>query len=227
MAALARSATGAAQALARANVVAEVRVHGNHSMPDGDVLAIAGIAVGDTLEAGATEEIEARLRARRPFRIGRGAEALSVLDGHRRAGLDSRRSRTGGVGRRGTRSPGGLRTLASRLMFVPMLDYTEGYGFTYGGRVALVNLVGANGRLSVPLTWGGTRRAAIELDKDFGQRLSSSLQTGLSISSRENPHFEIDDRRQEVWGAGRSRDRHWRAPESAGRLDGRGVRRAR
>ena len=198
VAASARSATGAAQALARADVVAEVRVHGNHSMPDGDVLAIAGIAVGDTLEAGATEEIQARLRAsgrfesvevRKRYRslTGTGELAL-ILVVHERAGSAG-----------GSSLAGGLRTLASRLMFLPMLDYTEGYGFTYGGRVALVDLVGADGRLSVPLTWGGTRRAAIELDKDFGQRLSSSLQTGLSVSSRENPHFEIDDRRLEVW----------------------------
>lgn len=198
VAASARSATGAAQAFARADVVAEVRVHGNPSMPDGDVLAIAGVAVGDTLEVGATEEIEARLRAsgrfesvevRKRYRslTGTGELAL-ILVVHERAGSAG-----------GSSLAGGLRTLASRLMFLPMLDYTEGYGFTYGGRVALVDLVGADSRLSVPLTWGGTRRAAIELDKDFGQRLSSSLQTGLSVSSRENPHFEIDDRRLEVW----------------------------
>ena len=194
VAASARSATGAAQALARADVVAEVRVHGNHSMPDGEVLAIAGIAVGDTLEAGTTEEIQARLRAsgrfesvevRKRYRsLTDTGELALILVVHERAGS------AGGSG---------LRTLAGRLMFLPMLDYTEGYGFTYGGRVALADFVGADGRLSVPLTWGGTRRAAIELHKDFGQRLSSSLQTGLSISSRENPHFEIGDQRREVW----------------------------
>ena len=194
VAASARSATGGAQALARADVVAEVRVHGNHSMPDGEVLAIAGIAVGDTLEAGTTEEIRARLSAsgrfesvevRKRYRslTGTGELAL-ILVVHERAG---------------SAGWSGLRTLANKLMFLPMLDYTEGYGFTYGGRVALADLVGADSRVSVPLTWGGTRRAAIELQKDFGQRLSSNLQTGLSISSRENPHFEIDDDRLEVW----------------------------
>ena len=194
----ARSITGAAQALARADVVAEVRVHGNHSMPDGEVLAIAGIAVGDTLEAGASEKIEGRLRAsgrfesvevRKRYRsLTDTGELALILVVHERA-----------ESAQGSSVASGLRRLASKLMFLPILDYTEGYGFTYGGRVSLVDLVGADSRLSVPLTWGGTRRAAIELHKDFGQRLSSRLQTGLSTSSRENPHFEIDDKRLEVW----------------------------
>ena len=47
-------------------------------------------------------------------------------------------------------------------MFLPILSYDDGYGFTYGGRVSTIGLLGGGERLSVPLTWGGTRRAAVE-----------------------------------------------------------------
>ena len=52
-------------------------------------------------------------------------------------------------------------------MFLPILNYADGYGFTYGGRVSTMGLLGAGERLSVPLTWGGTRRAALEVDRTF------------------------------------------------------------
>ncbi len=52
-------------------------------------------------------------------------------------------------------------------MFLPILGYDDGYGFTYGGRVSTIGMLGMGERLSVPLTWGGTRRAAIEVDRTF------------------------------------------------------------
>ena len=52
-------------------------------------------------------------------------------------------------------------------MFLPIVNYTDGYGFTYGGRFSTVDLLGIGERLSVPLTWGGTRRAALEVERTF------------------------------------------------------------
>ena len=52
-------------------------------------------------------------------------------------------------------------------MFLPIVSYADGYGFTYGGRVSTVDLLGIGERLSVPLTWGGTRRAALEFERTF------------------------------------------------------------
>ena len=37
--------------------------------------------------------------------------------------------------------PGPLR-VKSRLMFLPIITYADGYGFTYGGRVSTVDLLG-------------------------------------------------------------------------------------
>ena len=52
-------------------------------------------------------------------------------------------------------------------MFLPIVNYADGYGFTYGGRVSTIDLLGIGERLSVPLTWGGTRRAALEVERTF------------------------------------------------------------
>ena len=52
-------------------------------------------------------------------------------------------------------------------MFLPILNYADGYGFTYGGRISAQGMLGMGERLSVPLTWGGTRRAALEFERTF------------------------------------------------------------
>ena len=85
-------------------------------------------------------------------------------------------------------------------MFLPILGYDDGYGFTYGGRVSTIDLLGAGERLSVPLTWGGTRRAALEFERTFATGPLTRIGSTFGISQRENPHFEVDDQRVE-WTA--------------------------
>ena len=38
--------------------VVDVRVHGNHSIPDAEVLALAGVAVGDVVAAGDLDSVQ-------------------------------------------------------------------------------------------------------------------------------------------------------------------------
>ena len=90
--------------------------------------------------------------------------------------------------------------VTSRLMFFPILSYADGYGFTYGGRVSTIDLLGAGERLSVPLTWGGTKRAAIEFERTFKTGPVSRVFSSFGIWNRENPHFDIDDQRVELKG---------------------------
>ena len=85
-------------------------------------------------------------------------------------------------------------------MFFPILNYADGYGFTYGARVSAIDLLGAGERLSVPLTWGGTKRAALEAERGFKRGPVSRLFGSFGIWNRENPHFEIDDQRVELKG---------------------------
>jgi outer membrane protein assembly factor BamA len=85
--------------------------------------------------------------------------------------------------------------LKSRFMFLPILGYNDGYGFTYGGRVSTIGLLGIGERLSVPLTWGGTRRAALEFERTFRSGPLTRVASTFGISQSENPRFEIADRR--------------------------------
>jgi outer membrane protein assembly factor BamA len=83
-------------------------------------------------------------------------------------------------------------------MFFPILSYDDGYGVTFGGRVSTVNLLGAGERFSVPLTWGGTKQAALEVERTFKTGPITRAFSSLAIWNRENPHFEIDDQRVEL-----------------------------
>jgi outer membrane protein assembly factor BamA len=85
-------------------------------------------------------------------------------------------------------------------MFLPILSYADGYGFTYGGRFSTKDFLGMDERLSFPLTWGGTRRAAVEVDRQFKTGPLTRIEGSYGIWQRENPRFEIDDRRVELKG---------------------------
>jgi outer membrane protein assembly factor BamA len=92
-------------------------------------------------------------------------------------------------------------------MFLPLLDFEDGYGFTYGAQLARPGVAGAGSRLSFPLTWGGDRHAAAQLEKRFDGNpgifgVLTRLETGVSISQRTNPYFETDDTRDRVWFRG-------------------------
>jgi outer membrane protein assembly factor BamA len=184
--------------------IREIRVHGNASLADADVLKLAGVAVGDSLAADSLKAIEKRLKdsnrfetieVRKRYRsLDDPTDVAIVLVVHERPGVTS--STTTGTGP--VSRP--WRRVTSRLMFFPILNYADGYGFTYGGRVSTIDLLGAGERLSVPLTWGGTKRAAVEFDRTFKRGPLSRVFSTLGIWNRENPHFNIDDQRVELTG---------------------------
>jgi outer membrane protein assembly factor BamA len=175
--------------------IAEVRVHGNATLPDEAVLKLAGIAVGTPLDAGGTDAVEKRLRdsgrfdevqVRKRYRTLAMDEIAIVLVVHERPGI----SATG-------EPPSVMRRIRSRLMFFPIIHYDDGYGWTYGGQTAVVDALGKGTRLSFPLSWGATRRAAIEADRTFKTGPLTRLTGSFGIAQRENPHFLVDDRRTE------------------------------
>jgi outer membrane protein assembly factor BamA len=58
---------------------------------------------------------------------------------------------------------------------------------------------GTQSRLSMPITWGGDKRAAVEFDKIFGSVAVGRVFAGGSISRRTIPFFEQDDDKTRVW----------------------------
>jgi outer membrane protein assembly factor BamA len=85
-------------------------------------------------------------------------------------------------------------------MFLPVLKYEDGYGATYGVRLARRGVAGKQSRLSFPLTWGGDKRAAAEFEQPVAGAPVDRVMAGISISRRTNPFFEEDDDRVRVWG---------------------------
>ena len=176
--------------------VADVRVHGNATLTDEAVLTLAGVAIGSPLDAGGTAAIEKRLKesgrfdevqVRKRYRTLAMDEVALVLVVHEHAGL----SVTG-------QPPSVLRRIRNRLMFFPIIHYDDGYGWTYGGQTAVVDALGKGTRASFPLSWGATRRAAIEVDRTFKTGPLTRLTGSFGVTQRENPHFLVDDRRTEV-----------------------------
>ncbi len=178
-------------------IVSEVRIRGNYRTPDEDVLRLAGVAIGQPLGTGGTEAVAERLRktgrfdaveVRKRYRsLTEDGPVALVIFVQERPGVDP-------LGR----MPGPMRRLGAHLMVLPVFDYTDGFGATYGGRISFVDLLGKEGRVSVPLTWGGWKRAALEIDRTWAAGPVSRVQVAVSASSRENPYFRIDDRRNEV-----------------------------
>jgi len=183
--------------------VVEIRVHGNAFIPDADVIRLAGVTSGTPLTDAILAEIERRLKdsgrfetveVRKRYRsLTNSAEVSLLLVVHERPGVTSVEDPVGLLS-------GSWRRFRSKLMFLPILHYADGYGFTYGARTSTVDLLGFGERLSIPLTWGGTRRAALELERTFEQGPITRVESSFGIRQRENPHYGIADRRIEWKG---------------------------
>jgi outer membrane protein assembly factor BamA len=204
-----------ANAQAQANVqavehVAEVRIHGNHTTPDTEIIKLTGITLGDAVTSETLPQVAKRLRDSGRFRdvdvlkryrsITDASQISLIVVVHEYPSIDP-----GIPGAPLPPVPSPIRRLLSQTMFLPIIGYSDGYGFTYGARASFVDVLGEGGRVSVPLTWGGTRRAAVEIEKTFDDdmpmsRVFSRVQGGAGISRRENPHFELPDTRQQIWG---------------------------
>jgi outer membrane protein assembly factor BamA len=184
-------------------VIAEVRIHGNLVTPDEEILKLAGITIGARFEPGLIDEVRTRLDRDGRFQdvqvlkryasiadlsriviviiANEGAVRLSI------PGVEGQPIRV--EKRRGLRN----------LMWLPILDFEDGYGVTYGVRFAFVGVTGERGRVSFPLSYGGHKRAGVEFDRVFTRGPISRVEVGTAIQQSENPAFEIDDTRKRIW----------------------------
>jgi outer membrane protein assembly factor BamA len=178
----------------------DVMVHGNHTTPDADVISIAGLEVGAPLPpdavAAATKRLESADRfetveIRKRYRsIERFDEVVLVIL------IDERPHPMELPGPPVTKP---FRKLRDGLMFLPLLSYTDGYGFSYGAQFSFADVLGKRSRIGVPLTWGGERRVAVELERKFQRGPVSRIEGGGGLVRREHPFYELPDRRGEVW----------------------------
>ncbi|MGB2715210.1 MAG: FtsQ-type POTRA domain-containing protein [Vicinamibacterales bacterium] len=187
----------------QSETIREIRVHGNAFLADEDVIKLAGVSLGVPLQPADLDAIRERLKdsgrfdsveVRKRYRsLSDSTDVALVFLVHERPGV-----RNIDDGPSVVFNP--IRRVKSRLMFLPILTYADGYGFTYGGRVSTVGLLGFGERLSVPLTWGGVRRAALEFERPFERGPLTRVESSVAIWNRENPRFNIRDQRFEVKG---------------------------
>ncbi|MGH9218279.1 MAG: BamA/TamA family outer membrane protein [Vicinamibacterales bacterium] len=184
----------AAYAQTSPGVVGEVRIHGNHTTPDADVLAIVGDVVGkpatDELIADMTTKLEKSgrfdgIEVRKRFRsIDNPDDVLLMVIVDEVPGVDEL-----------DLTPGAMKKFRSSGMFLPILRYDDGYGFTYGMRTSFVDRLGPRSRISVPLSWGGERQARVQVERTFKRGPVDRVAGEFGIGRKENPHYEIGDTR--------------------------------
>jgi hypothetical protein len=187
------SACGA-QAPPPQECIIEVRVHGNHTTPDAEVLRLAAVEPGQPFTVETLARIRKALDDSGRFRsvdvrkrytsLSDPSAILLVIVVEERAGIAI-----------DVPNPGPMRTLRAHTMWMPILRSEDGYGLTYGVRVSFVDVLGRRTRLSAPLSWGGERRAAVEIERRFERGpLTRVVGTG-GIARREHPTLDIGDRR--------------------------------
>ena len=193
-----------AQSPTSSEVVTELRVHGNYSVPDADVIRMVGIAPGDPIGPDTIDTVVARLRASELFddvEVRKRYTSLTSSDDVALIVLVHERP----VSVERNRMVRALYSVSRQTLVMPIVDYAEGHGLTYGARFSLVEMLGDRGRLTVPLTLGGKRQAALELEKGFDVGMVHAVRGGVSTSRLENQHYRVTDRRIEAWvGADRT-----------------------
>ena len=206
--ALLLSGPNVASAQPSPGVVAEVRVHGNHTTPDADVLAIVGEVIGKPATDSLVAEVATRLdksgrfdgvEVRKRFRsIDNPDDILLMVVVDEVPGITE-----------DDLTPSPWKKLTSSGMFLPILRSEDGYGFTYGGRVSFVDRLGPRSRISFPISWGGERQARAQLERTFTGGPISRIAAEAGIGRRENPHFEIADTRTSFHGRAESAVQRW------------------
>ena len=199
--ALIAAAGGAATAAAQAPSapIVEIRVHGNHSTPEAEIVALSGLAVGQPASDEVLDGARARLEASGRFdavtvrRLERSLDVpddfMALIEVRERAGVTPENL-----------EPGWWTRLASERMIAPVLRYDEGYGLTYGLQPALDGVLGGTSQLAIPATWGGERRIGVEGARTFEGAVLSRVQAGADVRRTVHPAFDVVEERRRVFG---------------------------
>jgi outer membrane protein assembly factor BamA len=215
-----RDATSVALQVSQAERVTAIQIQGNTATPDEEMQRLAEVRVGMPFAPATLDEVAARLRGTKRFKQVDVLKRFASIDDPSQIVLvivvDEGAVHIEWTGN--TTSP--TRVVKSRwpnIQFMPVLGGEDGYGLTYGARFALRDPIGRNSRVSFPLTWGGTKQAAAEVERTFERGPLDRILGGASISRRKNPFFEENDDRERVWVRGeREIVRSLRAGATAG-----------
>ena len=188
--------------------IVAIQVQGNTVTPEATVLELAGLAIGAPVEPTTLENAAERLRASKQFEhvevlkrfasIADPSQILCVIvvdEGRVKVDWDENHVEPDGTVVFGKVE----KARGPRFMFLPILDFEDGYGFAYGLRTAIPDPLGAGSLLAFPATWGGEKRVAAIFDKELNTVATSRVSAGAELVRRTHPFFEQDDDRQRVW----------------------------
>ena len=199
--------SGFSRTVAPGEVVAGIQIQGNTATPDEEVRRLADVRIGMPVDDTTIDAVAARLRAARRFErvevlkrfasIADPSQIMLVIivdEGPVKIVMTGDSDRPARV----------VRKRVPNMLVYPILGREDGYGVTYGARLTLPDpkWMGKRSRITFPLTWGGSKRAAIDLEKRIEGGLIDRVTAGGSISRRMNLSFREDDDRTRVFVRG-------------------------
>jgi len=192
----------------QAPVVAGIQIQGNTATPDEEVRRLADVQVGMPFDDAMIEQVAARLRAAKRFEqvevrkrfasIADPSQIMVVIvvdEGPVKIVMTDDPEHPTKV----------VRKRFPNLLILPILRRDDEVGITYGARLTAPEprLFGKNSRVMYPITWGGVKQAAVDVEKRFDATAAiDRLSFGGSVSRRENPALEQDETRARVFVRG-------------------------
>jgi outer membrane protein assembly factor BamA len=199
--------SGFSRTVAPGDVVAGIQIQGNTATPDEEVRRLAEVRIGMPVDDTTIDAVAARLRAAKRFErvevlkrfasIADPSQIMLVIivdEGPVKIVMTGDPDRPTRV----------VRKRLPNMLVYPILGREDGHGVTYGARLTLPDpkWMGKRSRITFPMTWGGTRQAAIDLEKRIEQGPIDRVTAGGSISRRTNLAFQEDDDRARVFVRG-------------------------
>ena len=190
-----------------AETVTAIQVQGNTATPDEDVRRLADVRVGMPFDASTVDAVAARLKAAKRFDSVEVRKRFASIDDPSQIMLviivdegPVKIVMTGDPDRP-TRV---VRKAMPNILILPIFGREDGYGFTYGARFTLPDpkWMGKRSRITFPLSWGGNKRAEVDLEKRVDGGVIDRVTAGASISRRANLAFNQDDDRARLFVRG-------------------------
>lgn len=187
-----------------AETVASIQVQGNTATPDDEVRRLAGVRIGMPFDAETVDAVAVRLRKAGTFeRVEVRKRFASIADPSQivlvivvdegpvkivMTGDPDRPTRV-------------VRKRMPNLLVMPIFGREDGVGITYGARLTLPDpkWMGMRSRITVPMSWGATKQAGVDLEKRLDAGVIDRVTAGVTISRRTNPAFAEDDDRTQVF----------------------------
>jgi outer membrane protein assembly factor BamA len=183
--------------------ITTIQVQGNTATPDEEVRRIAGVSIGMSFDTATVDAVAGRLRATKRFDSVEVRKRFASIEDPSQIALviivDE-----GPVKIVMTGDPDSPTRVARKrlpnMLILPILNREDGYGITYGARLTLPDpqWLGKRSRVTFPLTWGGTKQAAVDIEKRLEGGVIDRVTASASISRSQNLAYNQDDDRAAV-----------------------------